>query len=202
MEQMDYFQIINKYIVPGSKTYSIYLPHVTLVTTKALKIGRNLNLSEEQLRFIEEAGMLHDIGIVNVRDEYFGCSGTLPYICHLTEGAKILESEGLPKHAKVAERHAGVGIYKWQIEKQHLPLPPKDYMPETTEEKIIGWSDIFFSKTPGNLLRERSLEEARAVIARFGDEYAKIFDERKKELQITASRHETGSPSAYKVHSE
>ncbi len=183
MKQIDYFQIINKYIAPGSKTYEIYVPHVTLITTKALKIARNLNLSEEQLRFIEEAGMLHDIGIVKIKDEYFGCTGELPYICHLTEGAKILESEGLPRHARVAERHAGVGIFKWQIEKQNIPLPPKDYVPETIEEKILSWSDIFFSKTPGNLLRERSLEEARAVVAHFGEEYGKRFDEWQKEFE-------------------
>ncbi|MAF79610.1 phosphohydrolase [bacterium] len=183
MEQTDYFQIINKYIEPGSKTYSIYLPHVTLVTTKALKIAQKLNLSEKQLRFIEEAGMLHDIGIVRVKDEYFECAGKLPYICHLSEGAKILESEGLPKHARVAERHAGVGIFKWQIEQQKLLLPPKDYVPETIEEKIIGWSDIFFSKTPRNLFRERSQEEARTVIAKFGKENEKIFDEWQKEFE-------------------
>src|SRR5687768_12925958 len=110
-------------------TYSIYILHVTLVTTKALKIARKLNLSEEQQHFIEEASMLHDIGIVHVKAAKLGCHGEMPYICHIIEGRKILEAEGLPQHAKIAENHIGVGgLTKGEIIAEKLPLPHRDML--------------------------------------------------------------------------
>jgi uncharacterized protein len=177
MEKVDYFKIIQKYIEPGSLAYSLYVPHVVMVTSKALYIARKKGLSSAQLCFIEEAGMLHDIGIVRTDKEELGCTGELPYICHTVQGRKILEAEGLPRHGLVAERHTGVGLFKEDIEKNGFPLPARDYVAETTPEKIISWSDIFFSKGSDMLWEERTLEEGRATIAQYGDRHAKVFDE-------------------------
>ena len=63
---LDYLKIIHKYITPGTELYRFYMIHVTLVTSKALKIGNELKLASKQLEFIEEASMLHDIGICKV----------------------------------------------------------------------------------------------------------------------------------------
>lgn len=175
-KKVDYFKIINRHIKPGSLLYSVYLPHVVLVTAKALEIAERLELSEREKRFIEEAAMLHDIGVVKTRAD-FGCNGNLPYICHSIEGRKILDKEGLPRHALVAERHTGVGIFKEEIREKNLPLPRRDFVVKTMPEKIISWADIFFSKTPDNLWRERTLEEARASIAIYGNRHKGIFDE-------------------------
>ncbi len=120
--KVDYRLIIDKYIT-NPLTKHIYLIHVTLVTNRSLKIAIGLKLNQRQVQFIEEASMLHDIGIIKVNDKELGCDGELDYLCHGTEGRKILELEGLPKHALVAERHTGVGIPKENIIKENLPYP-------------------------------------------------------------------------------
>src|SRR5437762_10894206 len=126
MRKVDYFRIIHKYINPRSFTYRIYIVHVSLVTSKALKIAKHLKLDGDRRRFIEEAAMLHDIGIIHVKAKEIGCRGKLPYICHISEGRKILEAEGLPLHAKIAENHIGVGgLTLEEIINEKLPLPQR-----------------------------------------------------------------------------
>lgn len=178
MRRLDYFKIIHKYIPPNSLTYSIYMPHVTLVTTKALKIARKLELSEDQLHFIEEAAMLHDIGIVHVKAAKLGCHGEMPYICHIIEGRKILEAEGLPKHAKIAESHIGVGgLTKAEIIAEKLPLPHRDMLCHTIEEKIISYADLFFSKNPQKIFMEKPIKQVREKVKKYGKREEKLFRE-------------------------
>lgn len=174
--KVDYFKIIDKYI-KNPKTLHIYLTHVTLVTARALKIANGLNLSPSKIRFIEEAAMLHDIGIANVKDEELYCDGDLSYICHITEGRKMLESEGLHEHALVAERHTGVGITEQEILQLNLPLPLRNMIANSIEEKIISWSDLFYSKDPDNLFVEKSLSEAYDSVIRYGEDKKIIFNE-------------------------
>jgi len=185
MNKPDYFQLITKYISPSSKTFGLYLIHTTLVTNKALDIGRQLKLGTEQLSFIERSAMLHDIGIIKVSDPEIGCVGTLPYIQHGIEGQKILESEGLIKEARVCLCHLGVGLYKEDIINNHLPLPPMDMFPETIEEKIITFADLFFSKNPQKLWQERSIAEARAKLKNYSENHLDIFDHWAKEFVIS-----------------
>lgn len=173
---VDYFKIIHKYITPTSLAYRFYIPHVAMVTHKALQIARRLNLSEAQRRFIEEAAMLHDIGIIKVQATEIGCTGDLPYICHLTTGREILEQEGLPRHALVAERHAGVGINRQEIIERGLPLPPRDMLPESLEEKIISWADLFYNKISGEVWVEQPVATVRQRLAEFGQDKLDTFD--------------------------
>lgn len=182
MKKVNYFKIIHKYIPADSPTYPIYITHVTLVTKKALEIAGKLNLSREQLRFIEEAGMLHDIGIIKIFDEEIACTGDLSYIAHGVEGRKILEVEGLSKHALVCERHTGVGIFKNEIIERKLPLPERDMLAISLEEKIISFADLFFTKDPKRIWYERTLEEARGTIEKFGQKHIEIFEEWKREF--------------------
>ena len=178
MHRVDYFKIINKYISPYSHAYNIYVVHVSLVTAKALKIARHLKLSADQKRFIEEACMLHDIGIVHVKAKEIFCNGEMPYIYHIVEGRKILEAEGLPLHARIAENHIGVGgLTKEQIIKDKIPLPHRDMLCETIEEKIISYSDLFFSKNPRRIFIEKSIKQVRAKVKRYGKREEKIFKE-------------------------
>lgn len=160
-----YFEIIQKYIPPTSDTYRIYIVHVSLVTNLALKIAKKLDLDDEQLQFIEEAAMLHDIGIVKTNSPSMYCSGKLPYLAHLTEGKAILELEGLPRHAKVAANHVGVGgLSKKEIVDQDLPLPPIDILCESIEEKIISYADLWYSKNPKKLWQQLSLKKLRSKL--------------------------------------
>jgi len=179
--QADYWSLIKKYITDDWARF-VYVSHVSLVTAKALKIAKGLGLNSEQLRFIEEAAMLHDIGIVKVNAPDIGCHGELSYICHGVEGRKILESEGLAQHALVAERHTGVGIPVSQIIERNLPLPQRDMLAVSLEEKIISWSDLFYSKTPHKLLHEKTLQEAFDSIKGYGQDSIDRFREWEKDF--------------------
>lgn len=179
-----YFELLHKVIPPNSLTYAYYLPHVAAVTAKALRIAYRLGLDAAQCRFIEEAAMLHDIGVIRVYAPYMGCTGTLPYVAHITEGRRLLEAEGLPRHALVAERHIGLGLTQGEILSQGLPLPAVDIMPQTLEEEIISWADLFFSKSKGELWRERSLAETRRRVARWGERSVAVFDAWRARFEI------------------
>lgn len=178
MSKLDYFKIIHKYIPPHSECYKIYLPHVTLVTAKAIKIAKHLKLSSSQIRFIEEAGMLHDIGIVQVKARDIGCYGEMPYVYHIIEGRKILEEEGLPQHALIAENHIGVGgITKEEIIENKMSLPHKDILCHSIEEKIISYADLFYSKNPNRLYYEKTLKQVKAKVKHYGKRQEKLFKE-------------------------
>ena len=77
---MDPLEIIKKYYPEKSEAYHILTVHSRSVADKALEIARmhpELNLD---LTFIEEAAMLHDIGIFKCDAEGIDCHGQAPYI--------------------------------------------------------------------------------------------------------------------------
>jgi uncharacterized protein len=172
---LDYFALIQKYIKPDSQFYRIYVPHVVMVTQKALAIANAKGLNEDSLTFIEEAGMLHDIGIIKINAPKLGVTSDLPYICHGTEGSAILEAEGLPRHALVAERHTGVGITLAEIVERDLPIPHRSMEPQSIEEKIISYADLFFSKSPHKLWFQETPDEIAAELSQFGEAQVAIF---------------------------
>lgn len=118
--------------------------------------------------------MLHDIGIVRTDAPGIHCHGTEHYLRHGLLGGEILRAEGLPRHARVAERHTGTGLTAQAILEQQLPLPAIDLVPETLEEQLICYADKFYSKT--HLEREKSYEKARHSLEQFGQEGLVIFD--------------------------
>lgn len=172
---MDYQAIINKYYPEDNELRHILLVHSRAVADKALAIAdRHPELSLDRL-FIEEAAMLHDIGIVRCNASGIQCFGTEPYICHGRIGADMLRAEGFPRHARVCERHTGAGITHSQIIAQKLPLPQQDFLPETMEEKVICYADKFFSKS--HLDEEKTIEQAIASLSKFGEEGVARFRE-------------------------
>lgn len=163
----DWKKIIDKYYSGDGDLRTILIIHSQSVARKALQIVSlhpELNLDRE---FIEEAAMLHDIGIIKTDAPGIKCFGTEPYICHGILGAEMLRQEGLPRHARVCERHTGAGLSLNEIVSQNLPLPHQDFLPETLEEQVICYADKFFSKT--HLDREKSIEKAEKSIAKFGE---------------------------------
>jgi len=174
---MDPLRIIKKYYPTESKAYHILIHHSKAVTEKALKIAQNVMHLKPDLKFIEEAAMLHDIGMFLTNQQEIGCYGDKPYICHGYLGREILEKEGFTKHALVCERHIGIGISLKDIEEKNLPLPKRDMVPVSVEEQIICYADKFFSKDAGFLLKEKPLEGIREYISKLGEEKLRKFDE-------------------------
>jgi uncharacterized protein len=164
---LDYFALINEYYQPGTRAYKIFVVHAILVTNKALAIARKLGLSEKEQQFIEEAAMLHDLGVFKVNSPKMDCVGELPYICHGIIGQEILLKHELPRHASVAANHVGVGFTKEEIVSRELPLPHQDLLPTNLAEEIITYADMFFSKREATLWQEDSVAEVEKDIASF-----------------------------------
>jgi uncharacterized protein len=175
--RLDPIKIIEKFYNSESKAYHYLLPHSAMVTEKALRIAKKVKHLNPDLNFIEEAAMLHDIGIFLTNEPKLGCYGNKPYVCHGYLGRQILEKEGFPKHALVCERHIGVGITLEDIEEKELPLPKRDMVPLSIEEQIICFADKFFSKDSDFLLKEKPLERVRTYVSKFGKDNVKKFDE-------------------------
>jgi uncharacterized protein len=170
-------RIIEKYYTPGSLAHSIYVPHCRAVTELALKIARSRPGLGADEKVLEYGGMLHDIGICITNAPEIGCFGDLPYIHHGYLGREILEKEGLELIAPVCERHIGVGITLEDIMKNQLPLPHREMVPLTIEEKIVCYADKFFSKSSKNLFEPKPIEKIKKSISKYGPEKWRIFEE-------------------------
>lgn len=165
-----------------SRVYDIYYPagastrqnslrtlletHSRMVASFAIELADSLGLDIDR-RFVEEAAMLHDIGIFRCNAPSIFCDGYLPYIAHGVEGRRLLDSLGLPRHALVCERHTGSGLTLEDIRRQQLPLPLRDMTPQSAEERLICYADKFYSKS-GDPRRRKPLDEVEQSIARHG----------------------------------
>lgn len=174
---MDVHRIIEKYYTPGSRAYYFFTEHSRMVCRKALDIAGRLGSVKADIPFIEEAALLHDIGIFLTDSPEIGCHGTSPYVCHGYLGRELLDREGFPRHGLVCERHVGTGITRQDILRQGLPLPARDMVPVSLEERIICVADKFFSKQEGSLTVEKPVAAVRAHLRLYGEEQARRFDE-------------------------
>ncbi len=171
--------LIDKYYSDSPALKDILVLHSRAVARKALECAARHPELKLDLPFVEEAAMLHDIGIFLTYAPSILCQGKLPYIAHGIAGQLILETEGLPDHARVCARHTGRGLTAEDIRRQKMPLPDRDFLPESLEEKLICYADKFFSKSgdAANLEREKPLEKVRGQMAAFGPASLSRFDE-------------------------
>ncbi len=168
-------KILEKYYRPGTELYRILTIHSRQVRDKALRIAEQHPELGADRRFIEEAALLHDIGILMCNAPRIHCTGSKHYLQHGYLGAEILLKEGLPRHALVCERHTGTGISLQQIVERNLPLPHRDMRPVSVEEQIICYADKFYSKT--ELHSEHSLERIRQSLLHHGEENVRVFNQ-------------------------
>ncbi len=169
--------IIRKYYRDNPEAWRILLEHCRQVTRRAVKIARFLQQTRSvDLQFVAEAAMLHDIGMILTDTPDLGCHGKGSYLSHGVKGRELLEQEGLPRHARVCERHIGIGLTAEEIRHQQLPLPARDMLPETLEEQIICYADLFYSKNRKKRGREKSPAKVRKNLAKYGEEKIATFD--------------------------
>lgn len=171
---LDTISILNRYFC--GEALDIIVTHSDAVSRLASAVCRSLTLSNEEKLFIEQAAMLHDIGVSRVNAPDIGLFGTHPYIMHGVLGREILEAEGLPLHAMVCERHIGVGLTLEDINIQRLQLPLRDMAPQTLAEEIVCFADLFYSKRPGKLSQRKSPNLIRKKLDKFGVSKVQIFD--------------------------
>lgn len=165
---MNVLSLIDKYYPEDNELKNILLTHSRSVADKSLQIVEKHPELNADKTFVEEAAMLHDIGIFLTDAPGILCFGKEPYICHGYLGADLLRKEGFPEHALVCERHTGAGISLENIIEQQLPIPHREMLPVSIEEQIVCFADKFFSKT--RLDREKSVEKALKSISRYGEE--------------------------------
>ncbi len=168
-----YKTIIDKYYPDDDELRRLLLKHSRQVADRCLSCcdkHRELNIDAA---FLEEAAMLHDIGIRWCHAPSIYCFGDEPYLRHGLIGGQLLRKEGLPRHARVCERHTGTGITMQQIEEQKLPLPPGDYVPETLEEQLVCYADLFYSKSHPD--RKLSPEQVAQGLERYGHDGVEVF---------------------------
>jgi len=171
--------ILRKYYQGNPQAYAILLDHSRKVTRRAVGIARYLvsRGRDIDINFIAEAAMLHDIGIIMTNTPDLACHGEGPYLQHGIKGKDLLEAEGLPRHARVCERHIGVGLTAAEIVQQQLPLPTRDMRPETLEEQVICYADLFYSKSEKKRYSEKSPDEIRKKLKKYGKNKVRTFDQ-------------------------
>ena len=164
---MDYQAIIDKYYPADDALRRVLLQHSRQVADRCLQIVRKHKELPVDEQFLEEAAMLHDIGIFQCDAPRIHCHGQEPYIKHGPIGGDLLRQEGFPRHARVAERHTGTGL--------------PGYEPETLEEQIVCYAEKFYSKSSPD--RVRTVAETAQSLEKFGHqgvqkflEWARVFE--------------------------
>lgn len=107
------------------------IQHCKVVASLATQIAENCRKKglDVDIKLVQIGALLHDIGRAKTHSVH-----------HAVVGAKIAESAGLPNSViRIIERHVGGGIDREEAEK--LGWPPKSYIPQTLEEKIVAYAD-------------------------------------------------------------
>jgi uncharacterized protein len=187
---------------PYEHSLAIVYGHCQIIDEIAKQlIKRNqLKLDAE---LVHVAALLHDIGYYPLLDEN-GYEPEGAGIKHGVVGAEMLREEGIDEAiCRIAERHTGVGLTREGILKFNLPLPARDFIPETAEEWLITYADKLHSKStladdphdvPGWFNKpETYLEHAR----KFGEDNAARFAELVEEYgapNLVSMANEYGQP--------
>ena len=173
---MNPIDILAEYYDRQSKAFKILVTHGEQVARKALEAAKRVAHLKPDLEFIENAAVLHDIGILETDTPGLGCSGKHPYIRHGVLGREMLEKVGISEYGLICERHVGVGISADDVNRFNLPLPTRDMIPVTIEEQIICYADKFFSKNGnGKIPEKKPVETIISNLKSYGPDKVKRF---------------------------
>ena len=178
-------EIIGKYYPSDDNLRRLLLHHSRQVAERVEKIVRRHPEWEVDSSFLEDAAMLHDVGIFRCDAPGIHCHGNAPYLHHGILGAEILRHEAenadaslRPRYeqlARVCERHTGTGLTAEQLEILDIHVASPDLMPETLEEQIVCYDDKFYSKSHPE--RERTIEQTIESLRKFGEDGVLKFSE-------------------------
>ncbi len=165
--------LLKKYAANEESFNAVY-SHVSKVQEVALKFAEKIPSANKEI--IKIGALLHDIG-------RFVCPPPSKdnAVKHAIAGADILRNERVDEiFAKICENHIGVGISKQDIIEQNLPLPHQDFIPTTTEEKIVAHADnLVFGDKEGT---EKMVEDrfAKELGPKYRDKVRKFHEEMHK----------------------
>jgi len=136
------------------------IDHSKAVSRFSVKLAKGFQAGgiDVDLHLVEIGGLLHDIGRSKTHT-----------VDHGSIGGEVARSIGLPQSiVRIIERHVGGGIPK--EEARRLGWSPRNYLPETWEEKIVCYAD---KRVEG--LRVVSIQRAvRPYVARLGEKHPAI----------------------------
>lgn len=184
---MDYQSVIDKYYPEDGHLRELLLRHSRQVADRCLRVCRQHPELPFDVQFVEEAAMLHDIGIRWCHAPAICCDGEEHYLRHGLIGGELLRKEGFERHARVCERHTGTGLATVPLGKDGMPLLPEElvksgfFVPETLEEQLVCYADKFYSKShPDRVL---TVVETAQSLEKFGHEgvvkflhWAEVFE--------------------------
>jgi diguanylate cyclase (GGDEF)-like protein/putative nucleotidyltransferase with HDIG domain len=162
--------IVRALVASADARDSRVVPHSRNVSTLAVLLGESVELGEEQLRVVEIAAMLHDVGQIALSDELvfgpFTPSKRIAAREHAVLGAQLAESVGMdgvsPAVRSHHERWDGGG-YPDGLSGDEIPI----------ESRIIALADAYDGMTSGrrsgiSMSRAAALQEIdHALGARF-----------------------------------
>ncbi|MEM3401807.1 MAG: TIGR00295 family protein [Candidatus Hadarchaeales archaeon] len=149
---------------------SIEVIHHSLAVEKiAVEVAEKIKNNGKQVDVekVRIGALLHDIGRAKTHD-----------IFHGVVGEKILRDLDLDEFARFASCHIGAGIPRPEAKK--LGLPPKDFLPETLEEKIVAYSDKL-AAGDRRISPEEAIEDFRSKLGP-GHPAIKRFEELQSEI--------------------
>ncbi len=136
------------------------IKHCNVVSDFSVKIAKAFRMRgiPVNIRLVEIGGLLHDVGRSKTHT-----------VDHGLIGGRIARSLRLPNSVvRIIERHVGGGVPR--EEARRLGWPPRGYLPETWEEKIVCYAD---KRTHG--LRMLPIERAlRTYVASLGENHPAI----------------------------
>lgn len=107
---------------------------------------KNLSVDDELLR---ASCLLHDIGTYALFDAKGLDGNEHNYKQHAIFGAALAIEEGFdPRIADSIRSHVLMGLSRKEIEESQFGMPQKDYLPATTEARLLCYADRFHSKQP------------------------------------------------------
>ena len=129
---------------------------------------------DADLGLVRAGALLHDVGVYRLYDAA-GRIDHARYIWHGLLGHELLREEGLPEAlCRFASHHTGVGITREDVLRQELPLPPADYVAQTSEETLVMYADKFHTKTaPSAFLTAAGYA---VIVSRFGADKVEAFE--------------------------
>ena len=133
--------VLLKFYDEDSDLFKLLWHHSCQVAEMALDIASRFPEADQD--FVYDASLLHDVGIIKTHAPSIFCNGDEPYIRHGILGAEMLRGidASMEPYARVCERHTGAGISAAEIERDNLPLPHRDMIPVTLEEKIVCYAE-------------------------------------------------------------
>lgn len=137
-------EILHRKYAPSKDAFDLVFTHCQIVWDIAEQLIAK-NKLEVDIDLVRVVCLVHDIGLYKLID----AKGTIDplHIKHGILGYDLLKDEGYPEIiCRFASHHTGVGLTRADVQNQKLPLPLRDYTPETDEELLVTYVDKFHSK--------------------------------------------------------